>query len=74
MSVNDLKNSLYQMIDREGDEQVLNHIKEILEQNIHTPIAELGGQTIHEFNVKTDNGEFSTQEEVIEKFEKMFQK
>ena len=79
MSVNELKTSLYQMIAQEGDKQVLNCVKEILEQNVHLPIAELGGQTISEFNMEMeeaeaemDKGEFLTQEEVSEMFEKIF--
>ena len=81
MSAIDLKAGLHQMIEQEGNEQVLRHIKETLEQNVHIPIAELGGQTIYEFNKEMEEaeaemykGEFLTHEEVSEMFEKMFKK
>jgi len=81
MSAKELKASLHQLIDGEFNEGILSHIKEILEQNVHKPIAELGGQTIYEFNKEMEEaeaemykGEFLTHEEVSKMFEKMFNK
>lgn len=81
MPITELKTNLHQMIEQEGDEQVLSHIKTMLEQNRNLPVDELGGQSIHEMNkemdaaeAEIDSGIFSTQEEVTFKFEQLFKR
>ena len=81
MSTTELKASLHEMIEREANEHLLKQVQDMLTNYYHTPIDELGGQTIHEFNVEMeeseaemDAGKFYTHEEVVAKLDELFRK
>ena len=73
MSTIELKPSIRQQLEKTKDEKLLQQIQSILHTHFHTPIDELGGQTLQEFNdemdeaeAEIDAGEFYTHDEVVE--------
>lgn len=81
MSTIELKTSIQRQLEKTADEKLLQKIDKMLHEHFHTPIDELGGQTLQEFNdemdeaeTEIDRGEFYTHDEMVAKINKLFAK
>ena len=80
MSAAEIKTEVLRMLDF-NDEPVLLQIHDLLKKRYNTPLAELGGQTLNEFNkemdeneAEIDGGKFLLHEAVVEMSKKWGQK